>query len=259
MIDDRHWRAAYDKVRAEGRRRCGDPPTEEELIAWARGTLPDGEKARIGELLAYYPELARDLTAGGSDPDTGPVLSAADLEADWKSVEAKLLALSVPVSRRARDARPWYLAAAAALLAGIFGWMMLQARMEAARLSRQLRAAPAPVERTLLLPDGERGAQSHAIEIASSGAFLYLAPALINQPAFPAYEAEILDLRASPPAPIWHAAGLRRHADETVEILLAGDFLKTGIYRVVVSGVSSQQARILATYTIHVPASPENH
>jgi hypothetical protein len=259
MIDDREWRAAYQRVIADGRRRLGEPPTEAELMAWSRGELHGEAKARIDELLAYYPELARTLIGGESPEfdgtDDNTVLSDADLADDWKSLEAKLRRDAPPVPfppPAVRDARPWYVAAAAALLLGALGWMLLQTRAEVGRLRREHPDGKMSADRTLLMPDGERGAQPHAIELTPDDGDLLLAAALVNQPLFPEYRADILDLRASTPRSIWSATGLPRHPDETVEILLPRGFLKPGMYRLTVSGLGPAESRTLATYTIHI-------
>ncbi|HKO56970.1 MAG TPA: hypothetical protein VJ276_13930 [Thermoanaerobaculia bacterium] len=56
------WEAAAEEFMATERERLGGPPTPEEVVAYARGELPEAEAARVRSLLVYYPELTSVLT-----------------------------------------------------------------------------------------------------------------------------------------------------------------------------------------------------
>src|SRR5690349_11643112 len=59
MTDKSEWQEANRELMAEQRRRLGDPPTAEELLAFSRGGLSESEEERIRDLIVAYPELAR--------------------------------------------------------------------------------------------------------------------------------------------------------------------------------------------------------
>lgn len=56
------WEAAAEDFMAAERERLGGPPAPEEVVAYARGELPEADAARVRSLLIYYPELTSVLT-----------------------------------------------------------------------------------------------------------------------------------------------------------------------------------------------------
>ncbi|HXO22486.1 MAG TPA: hypothetical protein VOA87_21405 [Thermoanaerobaculia bacterium] len=273
MIKKSEWTAAYDELSAAGRRELGEPPSEEELLAYERGELSEAEAARVRKLLVYYPELVRALEPfpfpyEGKPGDAG-YLSDEEQEQDWASLRARLGELVAPTSGRAKASRDvqrtsepvavwlrrWRIsAAAAAALAVLFAGLLVRTQRDIRQLQQELREPRYNVEHRLLLPDGQRGGtlEQPPIPLPSEADYLLLIPALINNPRFPDYRLDIVDLGTKPPRVIWTATGLRRRSDDTFEIWVPRSFLKPGEYRLVVYGLDGGRQETLATYTVRL-------
>src|ERR1051325_10204358 len=63
MITKTEWQGLHQQLMADERKRMGDPPTAEEVLAYMSGELSAEEEERIRERLVCYPELVRTLTA----------------------------------------------------------------------------------------------------------------------------------------------------------------------------------------------------
>lgn len=276
MIKKSDWEAAYRDLIVEGRKRVGEPPTEDELVAYSRNELSEAEATRVRELLVYYPELASALEAPFPFPYEGKpgdadFLSEEELERHWASLQARIqanapvtakaipaISASWPTQQLIRRLRYWQLsAAAAAVLAVTFGSLFLLAQWTVQRERSQPRVN---LEHRLLLPDGQRGSATAQppIPLPSETDYFLLIPALINHPQYPDYQLEIFDLREATPRQIWSRNGLRRRSDDTFEILVPRAFLKPGKYRLDLYGLEADGKKHqppLARYTIRL--SPE--
>jgi hypothetical protein len=286
MIKKSDWQATYRDLIAEGRTRLGEPPAEEEILAYFRGELAEKEAARVRELLAYYPELARALQGPplpesyDGKPSDADFLSDEELARDWASLQARVLASESKVAASAasagawleplpavgvaseifrRQRRPdqelrlWRLSTvAAALLAVVFGGLYSLAQWTVQRMTQELREPRFNLEHRLLLPDGQRGSVQRAIPLSSEADYFLLTPALINQPQYPDYRLEIVDSSLTPPRPIWSGTGLRRRSDDTFAVWIPRSFLKPGKYKLVLYGIEGRRNDLLSTYTVRL-------
>jgi hypothetical protein len=289
-IHESDWRAVYRDLLADRRRELGPPPSNEELLAFSEGRLAPAERVRVQNLLACYPDLAKIL----AEPlpaleEAAGDLSPRELAQDWAALQARLAALppetaatpgtaappgmaeAAAAPRDAYDVLPrsvqrlpgspgravraWRLAAGiAALLAAIFGGLLIDTQSRLTHQTRQL-AEPRNPDRRLLLPDGQRGgaAAQPPIELPASAAPLLLQPALIHAPPFADYRLDIEDLTGPTPRMIWRRAGLHRNSDDTFDILVPRSFLPAREYRLVLYGLGSGPAQRLSAYTLHLP------
>jgi hypothetical protein len=267
MIKKSEWQAAFGELIAARRRELGDPPSEEELLAYSRGELSEPEAARVRELLVCYPELIPVLeplpSPAAGQPGDADGLSQEELAQDWASLQARLGAqqagrdaaregelersaagwrVAGPALRRLRR---WQLsAAAAALLAVVFAGLLV-------RTQRDLREPRYDVEHRLLLPDGERGGTQQPIPLPSEAEYFLLIPALVNAPQSPGYRLDIVDLNGQGERVMWSASGLRRRSDDTFELWMPRSFLKPGKYRLVLYGLDGRPVE-LARYTVRL-------
>ncbi len=248
------WAAAYRELLADGRQRLGEPPTTEEIVAYAHGELPPAEASRVQEYLALHPELARALAEPVPESDRGEpgapdFLSAEEIASDWTALQARL--------EPARPRRPgvWRpLALAASLLAIVSSGLYLQAQREVSRLARELREPRANPEHRMLLPDGDRGAAEPDILLPAAADQFLLKPALVGHPDFADYRLKIIDISGREPRVVWDRTGLRRLSDDTFELWVTRDFLSSKEYRLELYGIDeSRKETLLAKYTLRLP------
>jgi hypothetical protein len=266
MADRNDWDEAFREVIVAARAKAGAPPTDEELLAYSRGELPEAAAARTREHLALHPELIRplletipDLYRGElGDPD---YLSDDQMEEDWARLEASLptpvgTAAAVPAGgtvlpfRRALQA--WrFSALAAALIACILGGLYLHTLGE----FRQQKTPRLP-ERRILLPDGERGSRGSqppiAVPLPSGAPEFLLLPSLADAPRYPRYRVDIVDLQDQPGKVIWSRNNAPRTREDTFEILVPRAFLGPGEYRIDVYGISGSRRELLSSYTVEI-------
>ncbi len=278
MIKRSDWGAAYRKLIAEGRRKLGEPPTEEQFLSYSRNGLGSEEAARVQEYLSFHPEIARALVLPFPSPEESrpgdpDYLSDEMLEEDWKAIQARLAetpgVAAVKTSRgsglgtlfRAFFTAPLWglrLASAAAFgLALVLGALALQTRMEFQTLQQKISEPLVNPERRLLLPDGERDAAGEEAPILlRSHADPYLLELNVAYRAsYPEYRLRILALSGTREQGVWNAAGLRRDGD-SFEILVPRSFLEAGDrQRLEIYGVRSGKAELLATYTVQLQDS----
>jgi hypothetical protein len=250
--------AAYDKLIEEGRRRVGPPPTVDELLAYSRGDLAADHHDRVQELLVYYPDLARAVSALKHDSDAEPA-NPADITnetaaAHWESLRHRIASMRsgttgkfkpLRAPRRGVNQRWRSMAIAASLAVVAMGSMLLYERRETPRV---------PPEAQLLMPDGSRGPVTELVPTplsTHSDAYLLVAP-LINQPHYADYRLEIADLGTQPPRVLWREDGVQRRVNDTFEVLIPRAFLKPGKYQLEVDGLNGKAADRLVTYTFRV-------
>jgi hypothetical protein len=258
------WEAASRELLAEGRRRLGEPPGADELLAWSRGTLSAEDSARIQEFLVYYPELARTLAAPFPALDEIPAgspedLSEAELDQDWTRLRERIVPPSRPAPSRpanlpARALRTWRASTlAAAALAAVFAGLFLNAQLEVRRLTREVETPQVDFSRRVLLPDQQRaaGPQQPILLSADADHFL-LKPSLTGARGYPDYRLDLVNLNRPKPERIWSASGLRLRDDQTFEIWVPRAFLRSGDYRFEIHGLAAGKAERLATYTVRL-------
>lgn len=276
MIKRTDWEAAHQDLLAEGRRRLGDPPTDDELLAFSRGELQEEEASRIRELLCYYPELARALAMPFPSPEEirpgdPDFLPNEVLEQDWAVIEARLaeeppvpaLVAATP-SKRLRwfdlsallpsPLWRWRLSTAAALgLASVLGLLALQAWTDMERLTRELAEPRLNPEHRLLLPDGARGAEETPMTLPAEAESFLLSLAVADHPPYPAYRVRIVEVNGKSEKEIWNAA-MPRPDGNVFEIWAPRAFLKSRApHRLDLYGVRDDQPHRLAAYTIQLP------
>jgi hypothetical protein len=243
------WLDAGRAFSEEELQRLGDPPTDDEVIAFSRGGLTGADEVRVRHYLVHVPELLEALTAPFPPAGTPVDLAEPQLAHDWMRLRARIEP-SPPSSLR----NIWPIAASVAAigLAGLF----TQARLTNRKLERELMRPRTNLENRLLLPDGQRGggaAGELPLTLSAGGSDFVLAPAVINAPRYADYGVELLDLATTPPQSIYSASGLARHTDNTLTIFVPRSFLPPGRYRLVVYGIEESRRDALAAYTMRVP------
>lgn len=245
------WADAARAFSQEELTRLGEPPTDDEVIAFSRGELTGATEARVRQYLVHVPELLDALTSPFPESNAPRVLTTKELANDWTRLHAR-----VEPSRTGYAPQIWAIAASVAALC--MAGLLLQARMTNRRLEEELVRPRTNLESRLLLPDGRRGggpAGEAPTPLSAGSSDFVLAPALINAPLYAGYEVELLDLAATPPRPIYTATGVERHTDNTLTIFVPRTFLPSGRYRLVVYGLEPSRRDPLATYTIRIPRS----
>ena len=271
MIKRNVWEATYRELIAEGRKRLGEPPSTEALLAYARGELDPKESARLRELLVHYPEVARDLVAPFPSPqelqpgDPG-WLSDDVLASDWHVLQARLARRPVAVAPAKRfrfDLRASFwtslfglrLAAAGGFaLAAALGWLAWRSELQVRQLGRELAAPQFNLEQRLLVPDGERDAagEETPILLRSTTDHYLLTPTLVQLPPYPDYRLEIVEAVGAQEHRIWSAGGLRP-VGNSFAIWMPRAFLQSGDrHRLEIYGVRGGKRTLLATYTIEL-------
>ncbi|MBV8516175.1 MAG: hypothetical protein JO197_02120 [Acidobacteria bacterium] len=241
------WHEAVQAVSDAELASLGEPPTDEEVLAFSRGELTGVAEARVREYLVHVPELLDALTAPFPPEDAPSVLTDAEVAGDWKRIRAPI-----------KPARPWYIrkgwAIAASVTALALGGLLMESHQTNRRLEHELAEPRTNLDNRLLLPDGERGlGEDRAATLPGGNADFVFAAALINAPRYDAYAVALLDLATTPSRLLYSANGLRRHTDNTLTIFVPRAFLPAGRYRLVIYGLQESRRDVLATYTLRVP------
>ena len=224
------------------------PPTEEQLLAYARGELHGDEEARVRELLVDYPELARNLRNPSSadvQPGDDDYLSDDELAEDWSAIQARLH--PVPVRTAGRVLPFWPTLAAAAALVLVCGGLLLRGRSEPLRPGATPSVA---IEDIFLTSDARRG-PPEIVTVSSDADLLFTAP-LLSEREYPDYALDIVEADGVLGRTVWTSNGLRRRLDGTFHILVPRGYLKPGRYRLVVHGLDGAKRNELAHYTVQV-------
>jgi hypothetical protein len=246
MITKSEWQAVNQQMMADDRRRVGEPPTAEEILAYTRGELTPEEEARVRERLVCYPDLVRTLTAPfpieGAEPGDPDFLPDEELARHWEAMRKR-------VHHRGRDEhrvlRFWRVSAAlAAAMALLFGVLLWQTALK-------VREPRAVWEEQVLLPDGRRGPAAEPVALTARGDSILLVMPLIGPRNFDAYRIEIVEV--STKRPKWSSSALTPGNEDALAILVGRSFLKPGRYQVVVYGRGAGE-QLVATYSLSVPA-----
>lgn len=252
MTNDADWQAVQQEMTAEERRKLGEPPTAEEMLAYTRGELSAEDAGRVRAWLVCNPDLARALMQPFPSDDAKPgdpdFLAPEELARQWASLQQRIHDSSKPAARVLRFPSRW--TALAAALALVFAGLYWQAESRARRLGRELHE-PRALESQLLLPDGRRGAEQ-ATPLTANGERFVLDLALFNAARFETYRVEISgEAQTRPP---WRSAAIRAADEETLSVDVSRMYLKPGRYRIVVYGIEGAREERLDSYTLRVPS-----
>jgi hypothetical protein len=247
MITKLDWQAVHAQLLAERRRRLGDPPTVEEMLAYSRGELSQEDEERVRALLVSYPELLRALNADFDDDDAQPgdpdYFSEEAVTRQWNEFQQR-------VGRRGGESDagrvlPFWRATAAiaAALAVAFGALLwrAQSKLDDPRLGMW--------QEKSLEPEGYRG-RGDALPAFSSEADMFLLTLmLLDERSFPSYRIDIVADGSN--RPVWSSEATRPE-DDNFTIIVPRAFLPPGTYRASIRGVDGTRDERLATYAFRV-------
>lgn len=254
MTNDADWQAVQQEMTEEERRKLGEPPTAEEMLAYTRGELSAEDAGRVRAWLVCNPDLARALMQPFPSDDAKPgdpdFLSPEELAKQWASLQQRIQdPAKAGGARVLRFPSPW--TALAAALALVFAGLYWQAESRARRLDRALHE-PRALESQLLLPDGRRGVEQ-ATSLTANGERFVLDLALFNAARFETYRVEMSDENPEPSRQPWRSAAIRAADEETLSVDISRTYLKPGRYRIVVYGIEGSREERLDSYTLRVP------
>lgn len=263
---------AVRRYAAERRAAAGPHPDFEEIVAYDRGEVDDGRRARIQEHLALCPECTRWLLDYRELDRAQPVVGGDTVSAAWQrergtawdEIQRRIGGLkeTAPVRadeaggaargplRRSEDptdyrmARFWATAALAAACA-ILSVLLWQARVELEQ--------PRPVELVTLAPAGSGtlrgGAPPDRVVVrpaAGHRMVLVLAYAGIGERDL--FAAEIFPPTGEGPSRV---VEVRRHGDGTLAVEMGSD-PTPGQYRIVLYELGGSEPREVATYGLRI-------
>lgn len=244
MITKTDWRAAGQHYMSDERRRLGDPPTAEEMLAYTRGELSAEDEERVRERLVCHPDLVRTLTepfpsvgAKAGEPD---FMSDEEFARHWASLRTRVHRGSP--SHAGRFSPVLHALAAGVIL--VLGVLLWQARMELSE--------PRVIgEELVLYPDGRRGPSGEATTLTANGESILLVVSLIGPRDFHRYRLEILD--AATDRAVWSSTAPHPGERNSFVIAVPRRFLKPGTFRLVVYGLAGATEERVATYSLRVP------
>jgi len=270
--DGRFWETL--RAEAAARRRAGEAPSPDEVLAFVEGRLEGAERERVADGIAAFPaaaRLARDLARFPEvEPDRDPGrISEEDAAELWRRIEARLegaptgaepdaSAARGPIpSRRAaprslataprRAGIPWWIAVAAALLGVVVG-------VSGLRLALRELPQPNPEIRTLT-PRGEgttRGAASERPSAPGDSGRLVLILEFAGHVEPGPYG---LVLRDHAGHEVWATGDLRREADGSFTLSIPGGFLGSGVFTLELLRPGSPSSPPLAVYDLDLRRS----
>ncbi|MDP9190213.1 MAG: hypothetical protein M3P06_00735 [Acidobacteriota bacterium] len=252
MITKSDWEAVQQEMSEEDRRKLGEPPTAEEMLAYSRGALSGERAAHVRAWLACNPDLVRALMepfpAADAKPGDPDFLSSEEMARQWTILQQRI---DAPKGTARVYQFPSRWTALAAALALVFAGLYWQAQTKASRLTRELHA-PRALESQLLLPDGRRGAEQ-ATPLSAQGERFVLDLALFDGARFDTYRVEMREASADPAQSPWRSDAIRAAGEETLSIDVTRTYLKPGKYQIVVFGIDGTREQRLETYTLRVP------
>lgn len=251
MISRNDWQTLHDKWSAEDRKRLGDPPAAEQLLAYSRGELPPDEEARIRELLVAYPELARALAQPFPEEDESN-LSERELDAHWADFQSRLGRTAAPASAaRGAVIVPFHRRAmpVAAMLVLAFVGLYVYARRQEST-SMQLRG----VNRVELTEGARRGAGGSMVTLSRNGRTQLLIMHVNDTMNYEHYRATLVDAHTQ--KKLWDETGGVTRLDEgQLAVTIADEDLVPGEYRLELYGVvSGTDDKPLGMYALRVPS-----
>jgi hypothetical protein len=253
MITKSDWQAVRDEMAAADRRRLGEPPSADEMMAYERGELSGSDAERVRAWLVSNPDVARALIepfpANGAGPGDPGFLSDAELSKQWVALQRRIHAPDIAPARRVVQfpARWLGLAAAVAL---VFAGLFWRADLEVRRLTRQL-SEPRMVGQHggALWPDqNRRGGGEEPQVTVPAGRDADFDIMLAGEALFQQYR---LELSATGTQPSWKSPASQA-VDGALSIHIPREFLKPGNYRIVVYGVTGTHEERLDSYSFRV-------
>ena len=246
MITKSDWQAVHAQLLSERRRRLGDPPTVEEMLAYSRGELSGEEEERVRALLVSYPELLRALNAEFTDDDAQPgdpdYLPEELVARQWNAFQQRIGGRHDAGTSRVLQF--WRATAAiAAALAVVFGALLWRAQSppDDPRLGVW--------QEQMLEPEGHRGGTAFVPTLSTNADVFLLALTLLDERQFPGYRVEIVAEGGT--RPVWSSPATRPE-DDTFTVIVPRTFLRPGTYNAVIHGVDGARSESLATYAFRV-------
>lgn len=252
MITKSDWQAVHHQLMADERRKIGDPPTAEEMLAYTRGELPAEAEARVRERLVLHPDLVRTLTepfpTEGAEPGDPDYLPDEEFTKHWAAMQQRL-GREKPAAAEGRVLQFWRVSTAiAAALAVLFGALLWQT---VSKLSE-----PRVIgEHQVLLPEATRGpGVARATPLTPHGDHVGLVLTSLDGRGFDRLRVEML--RGGDGRSVWRSGSLPWTAEtnERFTVVVPRRFLEPGTYRIVVYGLAGGSEEHLASYSVGVPA-----
>lgn len=243
MTSRSDWKAAAEEWRKEQRRKFGQPPDTDTLLAYTRGKLPEAEAQRVRDYLVLYPEIARGLSQPLSEPEAQPgdldFVSEHELAANWTALRKHLPRQVSPFWRTT--------SIAALLLIAILTVVAVRIMSNDHAIIRALQQ-PRTLVPTLLLPLSPRGTvRELPVPLPSTSDSFLLTVSLIDQPKFPRYRIDLLELGDGSSRVVWTATDAERLQNDTFQIFVPRSFFKPDrTYRLVVYGIGEKTVELSA-------------
>ncbi|MFL6246476.1 MAG: hypothetical protein ACJ74H_10665 [Thermoanaerobaculia bacterium] len=240
------WPAVPHERTAEERRKLGEPPTTEELMAYSRGQLSAADRARVQSWLDANPEMARALNQPFPDDDAKPgdpdYLSEDELSRRWTALQNE-------IRPKGRLVRFPALAALAASVAIVFAGLYWQARSDVRALSR-----PVLLDVTQVVDpeNGRRGASGgpHLLNVTEDGAVCILQ--LSDPSRFQWYRIVIVNAQSE--EEVWKSEPSQPQ-EGGLSVLIPRTFLRPGTYRIKVFGLNeTRREEAVDSYLVRVPS-----
>ena len=248
MITKSDWDAVHRQMLDEERKRLGDLPSTEEILAYTRGELSGDDEARVRETLVAYPDLARAAVQPFSldGEKSADVLSEHELAQRWAMLQKRIH--EVPERKEGRVLQFWRgFSAIAATLAIAFGALLWQARSD-------LREPRVAAEDQVLLPDGRRGGGDELPVLSAVGESYLLVASVVNQPYHGEYRIVISRIDGDEPRPLWRSGPLHRTQSDSFAVFVPRAFFaRPGKYQLILYGAGGAGEEPLATYSLRVP------
>lgn len=246
MITKSDWQTVHAELLSERRRRLGDPPTAEELLAYRRGELSGAEEERVRAVLVSDPELRQAVEGDFTDDDPQPgdpyYLPEEVVTRQWNAFRHRIGERSDRGTGRVLQF--WRATAAiAAALAVVFGALLwrAQSQLDDPRLGVW--------QEQMLEPEGHRGGTAFVPTLSGNADVFLLALTLLDERQFPGYRIEIVATGGT--RPVWSSPATRPE-DDTFTVIVPRTFLRSGTYNAVIHGVDGARSESLATYAFRV-------
>ena len=245
MTTKSDWDAVRQDMTAEQRRKPGEPPAIEEMLAYSRGELSGEDAQRVQAWLAANPEMAQALTQPFPEDDARPgddgYLSQEEVSRRWSALRKEIR----PGGRVVRFPAMTALAAAAALIfAGLYFYEVQQSRMPSL----------GAIEQELEPAGRRRGAIGDPPMIDVTQRVNTLALKLTSPKRDAWYEIQIWKASGDPARPVWTSQPTQAE-DGKLEMNLTNRSLRPGLYRIHALRLDEQKERELVDeYLVRVPA-----